>query len=53
LLHRQQGLHAYKIRDDRYSTSCLEATYASFVLGGFPEVGSSLFILNSSLLARE
>jgi len=25
-------LHPHKVRDDRYSTSCLEATYASFVL---------------------
>jgi hypothetical protein len=30
-------LHQHKARDDRYSSSCLEATYASFVLGVFSE----------------
>jgi hypothetical protein len=38
VLHRGYGLHPHKVRDDRYSTSCLEATYASFVLGKFSEV---------------
>jgi hypothetical protein len=32
LLHRQQGLHAHKVRDDRYSNS-LEAIYVSFAQG--------------------
>jgi CO/xanthine dehydrogenase FAD-binding subunit len=38
LLHRGYGLHAHKVRDDRYSTSRLEATSASFVLGVFREL---------------
>ena len=35
LLHRGYGLHPHKVRDDRYSTSHLEITSASFVLGVF------------------
>ena len=31
-------LHTHKVRDDRYLTSCLEAIYASFVLGEFCEL---------------
>jgi hypothetical protein len=30
-------LHQHKVQDDRHSSSCLEATYASFVLGVFSE----------------
>ena len=33
LLHIGQGLNPHKVRDDRHPTSCLEAIYASFVLG--------------------
>jgi hypothetical protein len=38
LLHRFYGLHPHKVRDDCYSTSRLEATSASFVLGVFREL---------------
>jgi hypothetical protein len=38
ILHRRQGLHPHKVRDDRNLTSCLEATYTSFVLDEFSEV---------------
>jgi hypothetical protein len=30
-------LHPHEVRDDCYSSSSLEATYASFVLGDFSE----------------
>jgi hypothetical protein len=40
LLHRCDGLHLHKVREDRYSTSRLEPPYASFVLGAFPKVSS-------------
>src|SRR5215218_2228127 len=40
LLHRCDGLHPHKVRDDRYSPSRLEPPYASFVLGAFPAVSS-------------
>ena len=33
LLHRCHSLHPHKVRDDRYSTSCLEANFASLALG--------------------
>jgi hypothetical protein len=35
---RLRLLHPHKVRDDRYSTSCLEAIYASFVLSEFCEL---------------
>jgi hypothetical protein len=43
LLHRCYGLHPHKVRDDRYSTSCLEATYTTFVLGEVSEVELLLY----------
>jgi hypothetical protein len=33
LLRRGYGLYPHKVRDDRYSTSGLEAAYTSFALG--------------------
>ena len=38
LLHRCDGLHPHKVREDRYSPSRLEPLCASFVLGVFPKV---------------
>ena len=40
LLHRCDGLHPHKVREDRYSPSRLEPPYASFVLGALPKVSS-------------
>jgi hypothetical protein len=40
LLHRCDGLHPHKVREDRYSPSRLEPAYASFVLGACPAVCS-------------
>jgi len=37
-----------KVRDDRYSASCLEASYASFVLGIFCELLRLDGVLRSS-----
>src|SRR5215211_3770008 len=51
LLHRGYGLHPHKIRDDRYSTSHLEITSASFVLGVFCELRLN-GVLRSSCFGR-